>query len=249
MHKQYFATRKTVRNFDHSKPLSESQITDLLQLAMQAPNTGNIQLYSVIVTTDPERIAALAPAHFSQPASTGAQAMLTFCVDMHRYAKWCRVNHTEPGLDNLQGFIWATMDAAIFAQQFVTLAELDGLGTCYLGTTTYNPQKIADLLKLPKGVVPVITVAVGHPAGSAPISERLPLSAIMHPEEYHSPTDDEIREIFREKESLESNRSFVAENGKENLAQVFAEVRYPKALSEQFSKIYADFIAANGIEL
>lgn len=249
MNKEYFSGRATVRAYDHSKPLGKQQLIDMLQLASHAPNTGNIQLYSVVLTMEPERIAALAPAHFSQPASTGAQAMLTFCVDLNRYEQWCKVNGTESGMNNLQGFIWGAMDATIFAQQFVTIAEMSGLGTCYLGTTTYNARQIADTLKLPKGVMPVITVAVGHPIAHAPVSERLPIEAIVHTEEYDNPNDEKIRAIFAEKESLPANSKFVAENGKTNLAQVFAEVRYPKAASEHFSKIYADFLAENGVEM
>lgn len=38
------------------------------------------------------------------------------------------------------------------------------------------------------------------------------------------------------KESQEENAAFIAENGKTTLAQVYAEVRYPKTTNELFSK-------------
>lgn len=245
----YFATRRTIRKYDPERPVSAGLIDKMLEDAARAANTGNMQTYSVIVTTDPEEIARLAPSHFNQPAITGAKAVLTFCIDFNRFNHWCHLNNTDPGLDNLQGFTWGVIDTSLFAQQFVTIAEMNGLGTCYLGTTTYNAEPIAEALGLPAEVVPVITVTVGCPAESPELQERLPLGAIVHHGKYKRPTDDELREIYAEKEALESSRQFVKENNKENLAQVFAEVRYPRQANEQFSRVYKEFLKNQGIAL
>lgn len=245
----YFSTRRTIRKYEPSRPVSIELIDKMLEDAARAANTGNMQTYSVIVSTDPEEIARLAPAHFNQPAITGAKAVLTFCIDFNRFNRWCRINGTEPGLNNLQGFTWGVIDTSIFAQQFVTIAEMNGLGTCYLGTTTYNAGQIAETLGLPSDVVPVITVTVGYPAESPELQERLPIGAIVHHGRYVNPSDDELREVYSEKENLESSKQFVKENNKENLAQVFAEVRYPRAANEQFSRVYKEYLKNQGIAL
>lgn len=245
----YFSTRRTIRRYEPSRPVSIELIDKMLEDAARAANTGNMQTYSVIVSTDPEEIARLAPAHFNQPAITGAKAVLTFCIDFNRFNRWCRINGTDPGLNNLQGFTWGVIDTSIFAQQFVTIAEMNGLGTCYLGTTTYNAGQIAETLGLPSDVVPVITVTVGYPAESPELQERLPIGAIVHHGRYVNPSDDELREFYSEKENLESSKQFVKENNKENLAQVFAEVRYPRAANEQFSRVYKEYLKNQGIAL
>ena len=41
----------------------------------------------------------------------------------------------------------------------------------------------------------------------------------------------DIDVYYAEKEQLEESRRFVAENGKETLAQVYSEVRYPRELN------------------
>lgn len=245
----YFSTRRTIRRYEPSRPVSIELIDKMLEDAARAANTGNMQTYSVIVSTDPEEIARLAPAHFNQPAITGAKAVLTFCIDFNRFNRWCRINGTEPGLNNLQGFTWGVIDTSIFAQQFVTIAEMNGLGTCYLGTTTYNAGQIAETIGLPSDVIPVITVTVGYPAESPELQERLPIGAIVHHGRYINPSDDELREVYSEKENLESSKQFVKENNKENLAQVFAEVRYPRAANEQFSRVYKEYLKNQGIAL
>lgn len=242
---QYFLDRRTVRRFS-GKAVDTSVITEMLDAAAHAPNTGNMQLYSAIVTATPETIKDLSPAHFNQPASVGCAAMVTFCADFNRFEHWCRVSDAMPGYDNFQAFVWAVVDATIFAQQFCVIAEQAGLGCCYLGTTTYNAPMIAQTLCLPKRVVPVVTIALGWPDGESPESDRLPVRSIVHVEKYNDYSDEEIREAYAAKESLAENKKFVAENGKETLAQVFTDVRYKKSDNEYFSKLYCDFIKQQG---
>lgn len=245
----YFTTRRSIRAYDRTRPVEISLIDRLLKEATHAPNTGNMQLYSVVVTTDSEEINALAPAHFSQSAIVNAPVVLTFCMDLRRYHRWCINGGAQPGLNNLQGYTWAVMDTAIFAQQFVTLAEMNGLGTCYLGTTTYNAPMIAERLGLPVGVVPLLTVTAGYPAETPEISERLPINAIIFHGKYHDPSDTGLAEIYAEKESMPSYRKFVEENGKPNLASLYAEVRYPREANEHFSAVLKEFLKSQGIAI
>lgn len=247
---QYFATRASIRRYDPSREVDKQLLGRLIDLARMAPNTGNMQLYSVVVTTDSERLRKLAAeGHFNQPAAAGAKAILTFCIDMRRFARWCELSGTKSSLGNLQGFTWAAIDTSIFAQQFVTLAEMEGLGTCYLGTTTYNPEPIARLLHLPDGVLPLISVSVGWPAESGDEKQRLPLESVLHFEEYADPDDAGIKELYRATEEHPASMRFIEENGKPSLAHVFTEVRYKREDAEAFSQVYLDAIRKAGINL
>lgn len=247
--KEYFSTRRTIRQYDSARYVPDALIKQMLKDASQAPNTGNMQIYSVIVTRDNAGKAALSPAHFNQPSVMSASAILTFCLDLNRFNQWCRINNTIPGLNNFQGFTWGVIDTTIFAQQFCTIAEMNGLGTCYLGTTTFNAEDISCALDLPEYVIPIITVTLGYPAEEPEISDRLPIDAIVHHERYQRTNAKELKDIYAEKEALPSSAQFIAENDKENLAQVYAEVRYPKEANEKFSQIYRDFLKTQGIDI
>ncbi len=238
---KFFRNRRTIRRYT-DREVTDNELRDMLEAASQAPTTGNMQLYSVIVTRSDEGKRDLAPEHFNQPQTTSCNVLLTFCADFNRFVRWCEVSDAEPGYDNFQSFVTAVIDTVIFAQQFCTIAEMRGLGVCYLGTTTYTAPQIAAKLALPARVVPVITLSVGYPDGEAPLSDRIPVSAIMHSETYHDYSDEEIRQIYSEKEAREDSRQFVAENGKKSLAQVFTDVRYTKENNEVFSRLYLDFI-------
>ncbi len=249
MEKEYFKKRRTIRKYDLTKELSDELLIQLADEAAHAPTTGNMQLYSLVITRDPEKKKALSPAHFGQPQVEGCSAVLTFCADFRRFTRWCEINSADPGYDNFQSFMTAVLDTSLFAQQFCTLAELHGLGTCYLGTTTYNAPQIAQILELPQLVVPVTTLTVGWRADEGEDVGRLPVEAIINFERYDDLSDDRIKTLYAEKESREDSRRFVEENGKSTLAQVFTDVRYPRSNNEYFSKVYLDFIRKQGFNV
>ena len=74
----------------------------------------------------------------------------------------------------------------------VLQAENEGLGICYLGTTTYNAQEIAEVLGLPEGVIPVTTLTMGYPDKMPPLTDRLPLEGVVHRERYHDYTPEPV---------------------------------------------------------
>ena len=237
--------RRTIRRYTE-QAIPETLLNELLEVAARASNTGNMQLYSVVVTRDKAMKERLAPAHFNQPMITTAPVVLTFCADANRFVKWAEQRKAVAGFDNFQTFIASTIDAMLFAQSFCTAAEEKGLGLCYLGTTAYNADQIIQILSLPRLVVPIVTVTVGYPDGQPEQVERLPLQAVVHHETYADYTPAIIDELYRDKEALEVNKQFVRENQKETLAQVFTDVRYTKANNEHFSDVLLNVLKEQG---
>lgn len=232
-----YSSRRTIRSYT-SQPVPDDLLLPMLEQATRASNTGNMQTYSVIITRSQAQKEALAPAHFNQPMVTQANVVLTFCVDFNRFTQWCKQSKAEPGFDNFQSFIGAAIDTCLFAQTFANIAEQNGLGLCYLGTTTYNAADIIRVLNLPKRVVPLCTLTVGYPAEMPELQDRLPLGAIVHNEQYHAYTPQQITQMYALKEALESSKQFVRENQKASLAQVFTDIRYPKTNNEVFSQAF-----------
>lgn len=228
--------RRTIRKYK-AEEIPFSLLNELLEEAFRASTMGNMQLYSVVITRDPEKKAQLAPAHFNQPMVTTAPVVLTFCADFNRFSKWCRCRNAEPGYDNPISFLNAASDALLVTQNFCTLAEAHGLGICYLGTTIYNPDKIIELLQLPELVMPIATITVGYPDETPVQPERLPLEGLLHEEVYRDYSPEDIDRIYKEKEAMPENQHFVTINGKETLAQVFTDIRYKKADNEYMSEV------------
>jgi nitroreductase len=237
--------RKTIRKYS-SKPVDDKLLNDLLTRGCRTSTTGNMQVYSIIVTRDEEMKKELAPSHFNQKMVTEAPVVLTFCADFNRFSKWCMERNADPGYNNFLSFFTAAIDALLVAQTVCVAAEAEGLGICYLGTTTYLAGKIIETLKLPKGVVPVTTVTLGWPAENPDQTDRLPLDSVVHKEVYHDYSAADIDRIYDEKEKRSDSEQFIKENNKETLAQVFTDVRYRKEDNVHFSRMLLKVLEDQG---
>ena len=225
----------TIRKFK-KQPVERNLLESILFSGTRASTTGNMQVYSVIVTRKETQKQKLAPLHFNQPVAVNAPVLLTFAADFNRFSKWCRFNNAHPGYSNFLSFFTAAIDALLVAQNVCIAAENLGLGICYLGTTTYNAKEIIEVLEMPKLTFPVTTVALGYPDENPSLTDRLSLEGVIHYEKYQDYTEKRIRELYSFKENLEEMKQFVAENNKETLAQVFTDVRYKQADNEFFSE-------------
>ncbi len=225
----------TIRKFQVRK-VEPKLLERILYSGTRASTTGNMQTYSIVVTQDEERKQKLAPFHFNQPVVTSAPVVMTFVADFNRFSKWCSISKAEPGYNNFLSFFTAAIDALLVAQNVCIAAEDNGLGICYLGTTTYNAGEIIKELKLPLLTFPVTSVAIGYPDEQPGLTDRLPPEAIVHYEEYKDYSRLQLREFYAYKENLEEMKQFVKENKKEHLAQVFTDIRYKKTDNEYFSE-------------
>lgn len=232
---QTINTRRSIRRYQ-DKDVDNTLLTRLIKEAERTQTMGNLQLYSVVVTRSKELKTKLAPAHFNQPMVTGAPVVLTFCADYRRTTLWAEQRQATPGYDNPLSFVNAMTDALLFCQTFCNLAEEEGLGCCFLGTTVYQPQSIIDTLQLPELVFPVATITLGWPDENPTLSDRLPVSTIIHEETFHDYSAADIDKAYAYKEQLDENKEFVKINNKQTLAQVFTDCRYTKADCEAMSE-------------
>ncbi len=236
---------RSIRKF-RSTPIPEDVLHEILEAASRASTCGNMQLYSLVVTRDAALRGRLAPCHFNQPMVTQAPCVVTVCADVHRFSMWCRQRDADPAYDNFAWFLNAATDALLAAQNLCVEAELKGLGICYLGTTIYTAGEIADILELPKGVIPLTTVVVGYPDESPELTDRLQLEGVVHYEKYTDYTAAEIDELWAEREESELTKRLLEENGLPNLAQVFTQRRYVRKDNLAISNSYFALLKEKG---
>ncbi len=237
--------RRSIRRYSQ-RPVEDSLLNGLLDEALRTQTMGNLQLYSVVVTRSEALKQQLAPAHFNQSMVTQAPVVLTICADFYRTSQWARCRQADPGYDNFLSFINAATDALLYTQTLCCLMDEQGLGYCFLGTTVYQPQLIIDVLKLPRLVMPVATLTVGWPDEEPPLSDRLPLKAVVHTETYHDYTPADIDEYYVPKEQLAENVHFVELNHKQTLAQVFTDLRYTRKDNEALSATFLQTLRRQG---
>lgn len=228
---------RSIRQYT-DEPVSQETLELILRAACNGSTTGNMQLYSIIVTQDKARMQAMAPFHFNQPIATNAPLILTFCADFNRFNKYCAYRDAETeAYSNMQSYHWAVADALIAAQNACVAAESLGLGICWLGTITYNVDKFIKALNLPKHVIPLACIAVGYPAQTPELTDKLPLEAVVHFEEYHDYSEEDINRLYKEKEEHPNTKKLLEENKLPNLAQIFTKNRYQKKDNEHFANV------------
>lgn len=236
---------RSIRKFKKD-PIDSALLNTILEAGIRASTTGNMQVYSVVVTTSEDLKEKLWETHFKQNMVLQAPVHLTFCADFNRFTKWCTQREADPGYDNFLSFFTAAIDALLAAQNVALAAEANGLGICYLGTVTYNADSIIEILKLPKLVVPVAAIVLGYPEEVPPLTDRLPLTGVIHSETYQDYSVSDIDEIYREKENMEFTKELLRVNSKSTLAQIFTDNRYTRKDNVFFSEKFLNVLKKGG---
>lgn len=167
--------------------LPAETLEHLVAAAQSASTSSNLQTWSVVAVEAPDRKAALSHLAGNQAHIRQCPLFLVWLADLARlnYLAEQRGLVAE-GLDYLEMFVMATIDAALAAQNAVIAAESLGLGTVYIGGIRNQPEAVAEILQFPPQVFAVFGLCVGYPdpAHPAAIKPRLPQAAVLHRETY-----------------------------------------------------------------
>ena len=240
---------KSIREYEN-KEVSQELLDQILEAGIRASSSGNMQSYSIIVTRDKELKKKLYSAHMDQSMVIDAPILLTFCADFNRMRKWLELNDAPVHFDNFMSFMIGTIDATLVSQNCALAAENAGLGICYMGSTLANCDQIGELLNLPPNVVPVVGYSLGYPKESPSLRDRLPLNGLVHYDQYEDYSDEEILEIYKDRNEKGWNRymdvpklkEMTEKLGLENLAQIYSIAKYTKESHHQFSQTVLNYL-------
>jgi FMN reductase (NADPH) len=170
-------------------PLPGALVETIIAAAQRTSSSSNLQTYSVVAVTDQAKRTQLREWCGGQKHVEQAPLFLTWCADLARLDRACELRgYThEPGY--FENFLIAAVDAVIAAQSAALAAQSLGLGICYIGSLRNHPDKVIELLGLPRLVFPIVGMTVGWPASTPPIRPRLPLEAVLHWESYNADQD------------------------------------------------------------
>ncbi|PSB35250.1 NADPH-dependent oxidoreductase [Stenomitos frigidus] len=167
--------------------LPSQTLETLVAAAQSAATSSNLQTWSVVAVEDLARKATLAQLAGNQAHIRQCPLFLVWLADLarlHHLASQRRL--PTDGLDYLEMFVTATIDATLAAQNATIAAESLGLGTVYIGGIRNQPERVAETLQLPPHLFAVFGLCVGYPdeAKPAAIKPRLPQAAVLHRETY-----------------------------------------------------------------
>ncbi len=148
--KNLFA-RRSVRRFA-DQPVTDDQVTLLLQAAMAAPSAGNRKPWHFIVVRDPETRRKIAESHPFAKMATEAPVVIVPCGD--------------PGLSFADRPAFWVQDVSAATENLLLAAAALGLGAVWCGVYP-NEERVSDargFLDIPDGIIPLCYVPVGVPA-------------------------------------------------------------------------------------
>lgn len=179
---------RSIRRFE-DRLLPEGLLEQLIACGQRASTSSNLQAYSVIHVSEPERKAALAVLCADQVQIHQSAAFLAFCADLHRDRMAGQMHGVERfDGDYVETLLIATVDVALMMQNVAVAAESVGLGICMIGAMRNHPKAVGKLLRLPPFVYAVAGMCLGYPAQHPAIKPRLPVEAVLHREQYMEDT-------------------------------------------------------------
>ncbi len=167
--------------------LPDGTLEALIAAAQSTATSANAQAWSVISIDDPAKRAKVNALAGNQAQIAQAPLFLVWLADLSRASRAAEAHsRTLEGLDYLESFLVAVIDATLAAQSATAAAESLGLGTCYIGAIRNHPEALAAELNLPPHTFATFGLCVGYPdpAKPASVKPRLPQSAVLHRNTY-----------------------------------------------------------------
>lgn len=187
--KKLFSERTSVRRYERD-PIPDEALDTIYTAIRNTPTSYNGQQFSVI-DIDDQYIKEELYNITNQKQIKTCNRFFVFCVDFYKIEQLAKAKNLQfpPFKDTLDGIMVGIIDASLAMQSAVIAAEACGLGSCCIGyTRTAAPSRIAELLKLPKGVFVVCGLAVGVPREHPDVKPKLPHNLVFHKNHYR--TDD-----------------------------------------------------------
>jgi len=193
--------RFSVRRFT-GRPVSDEAIQEILESAVLAPSSVNIQPWRFVVVRDPERKRRLRKAAYDQAHVEEAPVVIACCADTRacdRLAElveaWVRelgdpasrISDLVPGLrtDPVLRRCVAVRNTYIAIEHMALTATALGLGSCWM--EGFHPERVKEILGLPDGIEVAALMPVGYTDQEAPPKDRLPVSRVCFSEVYGNP--------------------------------------------------------------
>jgi nitroreductase len=151
---EHIFRRRSIRAYQN-RPIDRKTITQLLKAAMAAPTAANSRPWEFVVVTDAETLQRLRESH--RRADYNAPTAIVVCGN--------------PALaENAAAKRFWVQDCSAATENILLAAVALGLGSVWIGLHPLNSlqRRVAKIVGLPEGVLPLSMVYVGYPAEEKP---------------------------------------------------------------------------------
>lgn len=207
-------SHRSIRGY-RTDPLPEGTLETLIAAAQSAATSSNLQTWSVVAVTDPEKKAAIAKLSNNQKHIEQCPLFLAWLADISRNQRLGEQEGVNlEVMPYLETFLVAAIDASLAAQNAVVAAESLGLSTVYIGAMRNNPLQVAEVLGLPQGTMGVFGLCVGYAAPDVAneVKPRLPQDAILYKNQHSVGGEQALRAAYDQQMAAFSQRNEMSQD-------------------------------------
>ncbi|MDE6681657.1 MAG: nitroreductase family protein [Muribaculaceae bacterium] len=209
--KETLLERTSVRRYEREAIPAET-MEFIFRAVENTPTSYNGQQFSVIDIDDQELKLKLYELTNQKQIKT-CNRLLIFCSDYNKISLLAKRKGVDmpPFTNTMDGVTIGIIDASLAMMSAVVAAQAASLGNNCIGyLRTVDPAKVAELLKLPRGVFVVCGLALGIPREQPDLKPKQPTSTVFFRNEYRQDTEaltDELAEYDRTVQQYNRTRS------------------------------------------
>lgn len=229
---------RTIHGNFADKDISDSDLDAILKAAVCAANSSARQGYSIIVISDKEKMKQISEY-------VGAR-LLIFCVDFTRLVDLAEHLGHKFSVSDAIGFVTGSTDTILAAQTACIAAKSLGIDSLFTqrGLHRRDISKVFKILNLPeKYCFPLVALVLGYPKAEPEIKKgRLMDKSIIHWDEYHRSTPDELNKLVANYDDVNLHLGLIEDWSKLNMNH-YLDWFYSK-WSPQFQVDTKQFVSA-----
>lgn len=152
--------RRSIRHYKR-KSIPDEIRDRILEAGRQAPSAANRQPWHFVVVTDAELKGRLATGRYNSFIEESAFTVVGVVLPYDRVSEK-----------------WGVVDVTIAMQNMVLAAEVQGVGSCWIGD--FKEEEVKRLLGMPEEAKVVALITMGFPDEQPEPKPKKPLSEIVH---------------------------------------------------------------------
>ena len=167
--------RRSIKHYDPNHKLTDEEINQVLSLTILSPTSFNIQNWRFVLVKDPETRKEIRSAAWDQAQITDASLLLVICADLKSWMK-NPAQYWKNAPKEAQDFLVPAI--APFYEGNEQLQRDEAMRSCGIAAQTimltaksmgydsnpmigFDPQKVADIINLPKDHVISMLMVIG----------------------------------------------------------------------------------------
>jgi nitroreductase len=191
--------RRSVRQYDAEYVMTEEEIREILDIAIQAPSSSNLQPWRFLVIQDKQTQQELLPIAHNQQQIVDASAVIAVLADIEGYKNAERIYgelvnkgimkneikepyvasimHNYGNFSAEKALSVAMIDGGLVSMQIMLAAKAKGYDTVPMGG--FDENKFVDAFNVPENFKPVMLISIGKGMKAGFEKVRLPLDTLI----------------------------------------------------------------------